>query len=159
MGSAECGRTFWPNIPATWVHLGPKMAHLAAKLGSNSVKLGPKISSWRVLEPKSPQEPPKTLPSPKTGGKSNPPRGPFWKAFGAMLTSKSHLKATQKAYKILIDFDIHFSSILHRFWKRFGKVLGAMLASKMHYTLSSNFERFFDRFFIDFSLKLNPSKP
>ena len=83
---SHCG----PTYPPKWAHLGPKIAHLEAKLGSNSVKLSPKISFWKVLEPKSRQEAPKTPPSPKTGALSHSPRAPFWEAFGAMLASKSH---------------------------------------------------------------------
>lgn len=112
----------------------------------------------RLLDPKNlqepptmPQEPPRNLPTPKN--RRNPPPtkkthllGGFWSHVGP----KIHQKVIQNACKILIDFDIDFASIFHRFWNCFGWVLGAMLASKMHHKLSSNFELAFDWFFIDF---------
>ena len=127
--------------------LGPICSQVGAKLGPSCGQVGAKLgqvgSKNRLLEGLGAQEPPRPAQDPfKAENRSTwpLPPGAVLGAFWAMLASKSHQKAIQKAYKILIDVDVHFSSIWHRFWRRFGRLLAAMLASKMHYNLSSNFE-------------------
>ena len=127
--------------------LGPICSQVGAKLGPSCGQVGAKLgqvgSKNRLLEGLGAQEPPRATQDrfkPENRRKKPPLQAPCWEAFWAMLASKSHQKAIQKAYKILIDVDVHFSSIWHRFWKRFGRLLAAMLASKTHYNLRSNCE-------------------
>ena len=153
----------WGKLWPSWGQLGAKLRPSWAKLGPSCAEVGAKLgqvgSKNRLLEGLGAQEPPKATQDrfkPENRSKKPPLQAPCWEAFWAMLASKSHQKATQKAYKTLIDLDVHFSLILDRFWMCFGRVLDAMLAFKMHHNLSFNFERFLDRFFIDFCSKLTP---
>ena len=103
-----------PILGPRWPILGPSWAQIWSSWVQKS-HLG---ESWSPRAPKSSQDPSK----PKNRSTFPPPSGgPFWEAFGAMFASKSHRKATQKAYEILIDFDVHFSSIFHRVWRGFGR--------------------------------------
>jgi len=80
---------------------------------------------------------------------------------------KNHQKAIQNAFKILIDFDVHFSSIFGRFGSDFGGVLEANLASKMlprcikncTPILSDFFIDFFNWFYMDFSCTFEAPNP
>ena len=103
-----------------------------SKIDQKSIKfaLGPQEA------PRAPQDPPKPQHVRNVdlalGGQKGGQRD--------LVGLKNHQKAIQNACEILIDVDVHFSSIWHRFWRRFGRLLAAMLASKMKYNLSSNFE-------------------
>ena len=98
----------------------PKIYHNPLKINQKSMKSG----SWAPRGPKTSQDPskPKNRSTFATNITTSP--GTFWEAFPAMLASKSHEKATQKAYKILIDLEVHLSSIFHRFWEAFGSHVG-----------------------------------
>ena len=82
--------------------------------------------------------------------------------FSDHVGPKSHQKATQNACKILIDFDVHFSSIFRCFREGFGVQVGfkihpkplqepLKIHSKSHLVFACFFTSIFGRFFIDFS--------
>ena len=89
------------------------------------------IHQNQLLGPKEPQDFPKTLPSPKTGGISPPLRIHFGKIFSAMLASR----ATTRPLKIHTEFYLICKSIFHGFSLILGgfwEDLGTKLASKIH---------------------------
>ena len=73
-----------------------------------------------VLGPQEAPRPPQDPPSPKTGSTFATPPGTILEGFWSHVGPKSHLKASQKTYKIFIDLEVHLSSIFHRFWEAFG---------------------------------------
>ena len=112
-----------------------KMVKKSIKIHQKSIKNRSKIDKIGSWAPRGPKSPPRALQDRKgdqgdTKGTSSwgGVLGGFWGHVGP----KSHQKAIQNAFKIFIVFDVHFSSIFHRFWTGFGRVLGAMLASKRH---------------------------
>ena len=72
--------------------------------------------SKSVLEPQEAPRHPQDPPTPKTGSTFITPPGTILEGFWSHVGSKTHSKAIQKAHKILIDLEVHLSSIFHRFW-------------------------------------------
>ena len=92
-----------------------------AKIFQNPSKINQKsmkISSWAPRCPKT-QDPPK----PKNRSTFATPPDPLWEAFLGHVGPKSHQKAIQNTYKILIDLEVHLASIFHRCWQVFGSIL------------------------------------
>ena len=106
-----------------------------------SIKNQSRSALERQEAPRPPQEPPRSLRSPKTGA-MDPPSV----RFGRLLEPRSLPGATRRPLKRHTKFPLIAISILHWFWKCFVRVLEAMLASKLHHKSISNFEWFFDRF-------------
>ena len=76
-----------------------------------------------VLGPQEAARLPQDPPSPKTGRNIITPPGTILEGFWSHVGPKSHLKASQKTYKIFIDLKVHLTSIFHRFWPGFGRIL------------------------------------
>ena len=114
---------FCSNFGAFWRVRGGPGGGLGAQFGlpgGLSTKEGVRIKNARIFRP---------ILEAKIGSKNyiyvarraQEPSGELLGRFFGHVGPKSHQKATQNACKILIDFDIDFSSIFHRFWEGFGR--------------------------------------
>ena len=110
-----------------------------------SIKIGPHGllgGSWGPSWPQEPKSFSKVRSSPSI-------LGSLLGGWRDLVGPKNHQKANQNASKILIDFDIHFSTFFDRLGSDFGGVLEANLASKMIPRCIKNCTPILSDFFID----------